>query len=347
MVWPVWYSPRDENTLELRIQNMKRVLVTGGAGYIGSHVCKLLAENGIEPVVYDSLEYGHDWAVQWGPLEQGLIHDEAKLAKVFARYQPEAVLHFAAYIAVGESVVDPLRYYQNNVDGSLSLLRVATEHSVDKFVFSSTAAVYGMPESVPMTESHRLQPINPYGHSKLMVERMLQDLEVAGLCRSVALRYFNAAGADAEGQTGEAHEPETHLIPLVLEAALGLREYITVFGDDYDTADGTCIRDYIHVTDLAQAHLDALRYLEHGGASTALNLGNGNGFSVREIIDCVERVTGRQVPVKMGPRRDGDPAVLIADASAAREKLGWTPAYAELETIVETAWQWLQKQSRE
>lgn len=322
---------------------MKRVLVTGGAGYIGSHVCKLLSENGIEPVVYDSMEHGHEWAVQWGPLEQGILHDQQRLLTVMQTYRPDAVLHFAAYIAVGESVADPLKYYYNNVSGSISLIEAMTATGIDKLVFSSTAAVYGMPEFTPITEAHPLQPVNPYGHSKLMVERALNDMAKTGKLNSVALRYFNAAGADASGLIGEAHDPETHLIPLVLEAASGLRKNITIYGDDYDTPDGTCIRDYIHVIDLAQAHLNALEYLAKGGQTGAFNLGNGSGFSVKEIIQSAERVTGLEIPVQMGTRRAGDPGVLIADASAAREVLKWTPKYAELDKIVESAWVWLQK----
>lgn len=324
---------------------MKTVLVTGGAGYIGSHICKLLAEQGIKPVVYDSLEHGYEWAVKWGPLEKGDLHDSEKLRHVIQHYRPEAVLHFAAYIAVGESVADPLKYYTNNVAGSLNLLREVAAAGIDKLVFSSTAAVYGMPEFIPITEKHPLCPVNPYGHSKLMVEQMLRDLEPAAGLRSVALRYFNAAGADASGLIGEAHEPETHLIPLVLEAALGKREHITIFGDDYDTPDGTCIRDYIHVTDLAQAHLDALNYLRNGGHSQAFNLGNGNGFSVKELIDCAERVTGKTIPVKVGARRDGDPSQLIADSTAARKVLGWKPELNDLDIIIDSAWAWLQSRS--
>ena len=268
-----------------------RILVTGGAGYIGSHVCKTLATAGYLPVVYDNLVYGHPRAVRWGPLEQGDLLDRQRLDEVIARHRPEAVLHFAAYAYVGESVEDPDKYYRNNVAVSLTLLEAMRGHGIGKLVLSCTCATYGVPRTIPIPEHHLQAPINPYGASKLMVERMLRDFEHAYGLRSVALRYFNAAGADPDTEIGEDHDPETHLIPLVLDAALGKRPSITVFGDDYDTPDGTCIRDYIHVTDLADAHVLALEYLEDGGISTAYNLGNGRGFSVRELIDCARRIT--------------------------------------------------------
>ena len=320
-----------------------RVLVTGGAGYIGSHACKALAQAGYEPITYDNLVYGHDWAVQWGPLERGDIADRARLDAVLARYRPAAVMHFAAYAYVGESVDNPGKYYRNNVAGTLTLLEGLRDAGIDRVVFSSTCATYGVPETIPIPETHPQRPINPYGASKLMIEQILRDFEVAHGLRSIALRYFNAAGADPAGETGELHEPETHLIPLVLDAALGRRGHITIFGDDYATPDGTCIRDYIHVTDLAAAHVLALRALEQGAATTAYNLGNGRGFSVRAVIDCAERVCGRPIPATRGPRRAGDPPQLVGDAGRIQAELGWTPHYAELETIVATAWRWHQR----
>lgn len=319
------------------------VLVSGGAGYIGSHACKALAAAGYQPVAYDNLAYGHESAVKWGPFERGDINDAERLDQVLKQYRPIAVMHFAAYAYVGESVQDPGKYYRNNVAGSLCLIEAANRHGIDKFIFSSTCATYGEPQQIPMTEAHRQMPINPYGHSKLMIEQMLRDFEVAHGLRSVSLRYFNAAGADPAGETGEDHDPETHLIPLVLDAALGVRPGITVFGDDYDTPDGTCVRDYIHVTDLADAHVSALRYLEKGGASGAFNLGNGNGFSVMEIIETAKKVTGKAIPFSIGPRRAGDPPKLIGDSARIRQVLNWQPAYADIETIIETAWQWQRK----
>ncbi|MFN3629337.1 MAG: UDP-glucose 4-epimerase GalE, partial [Casimicrobiaceae bacterium] len=288
---------------------MQQVLVVGGAGYIGSHTCKALAAAGYMPVTFDNLVSGHRWAVRWGPFVQGDVLDRAALDAVFERFRPVAVMHFAAHIDVGESVRDPGRYYRNNVAGSLELLRAAVAHGVAHVVLSSTAAVYGVPERSPLDESHPIAPINPYGASKFMVERMLGDFDAAHGLRSISLRYFNAAGADPEGETGEAHDPETHLIPLVLDAAAGLRPHIVVHGDDHPTPDGTCIRDYIHVSDLAQAHVLALRALEAGAATTAYNLGNGRGFSVREVIEVAREVTGRDISVVIGPRRAGDPPV--------------------------------------
>lgn len=319
---------------------MKHVLVTGGAGYIGSHACKALAAAGYVPVTFDNLVYGHRWAVRWGPFVHGDVLDRAALDAAMRAWQPVAVMHFAAYIDVGESVRDPGRYYTNNVGGALCVLRSMAAHDISAFVFSSTAAVYGTPRTKCLAESHTLHPINPYGASKLMVERMLQDFDAAHGLRSVSLRYFNAAGADPEGETGESHDPETHLIPLVLDAAAGIRPHITVYGDDHPTPDGTCIRDYIHVSDLAQAHVLALRALEAGAATTAYNLGNGRGFSVREVIDAARRVTGRDIPVVIGPRRAGDPPELVGDATRARSELGWVPQHADLHEIVRTAWAW-------
>ena len=325
---------------------MQTVLVTGGAGYIGSHACKALAHAGYLPVSYDSLEHGHAEAVRWGPLEQGNIADRARLDEVITRHRPLAVMHFAAYAYVGESVSDPGKYYRNNVAGSLTLLEALRDHGIAACIFSSTCATYGVPQRLPLTEDHPQQPINPYGASKLMVERMLGDFDAAHGLRSISLRYFNAAGADPEGETGESHDPETHLIPLVLDAAAGTRPSVTVYGSDYDTADGTCIRDYIHVSDLADAHVLAMRALLDGAKTTAYNLGNGAGFSVREVIDCARRVTGRDIAVAEGARRPGDPAVLVGDAHRIRTELGWSPRLADLEAIIATAWRWHQRSHR-
>ena len=321
------------------------VLVTGGAGYIGSHACKALAQAGHTPVSYDNLVYGHRWAVRWGPLEEGDISDRARLNAVIDQYHPAAVMHFAAYAYVGESVQDPGKYYRNNVAGTLTLLEAMRDHGVDQLIFSSTCATYGIPEQTPITEDHPQRPINPYGASKLMIERMLQDFEAAHGLRSVVLRYFNAAGADPDGELGEDHDPETHLIPLVLDAAAGKRSAITVYGDDYDTPDGTCIRDYIHVTDLADAHVRALNALGQGAEGAAYNLGNGQGFSVREVITEAERVTGRPIPVQVGSRRAGDPSRLVGHANQARAMLQWSPRHADLQHIIATAWEWHSRQA--
>jgi UDP-arabinose 4-epimerase len=318
----------------------ENILVTGGAGYIGSHVCKALHAAGYNPVTYDNLSSGHDWAVKWGPLERGDILDASRLKEVFASYKPAAVMHFAALIAVGESVENPAKYYRNNVAGSLSLLEVMSEQGVCPFIFSSTAAVYGLPEIVPIAETAKERPINPYGETKLIVERMLRDFIGAYGLNWTALRYFNAAGADPDGEIGEAHDPETHLIPIILEAIQGKRDRVNVFGTDYDTRDGTCVRDYIHVCDLADAHVAALERLRRGGSSGAYNLGNGAGFSVREVIAAAESVTGRAAPVHYGARRPGDPASLIADARRAKEELNWRPRLGSLDDIIGTAWRW-------
>ncbi len=325
------------------MMEQKTVLVTGGAGYIGSHACKALAEAGYLPVSYDNLVYGHPEAVRWGPLEQGDINDRARLDEVLEQYRPAALMHFAAYAYVGESVENPGKYYRNNVCGSLTLLEALRDHGIGRMIFSSTCATYGEPEQIPMDETHPQRPFNPYGESILMIERMLCYFDRAHGLRSVALRYFNAAGADPQAETCEDHDPETHLIPLVLDAAAGRREAIAIFGDDYPTPDGTCIRDYVHVTDLAQAHVLALQSLEQGGASTAYNLGNGQGFSVREVIDTVERVTGKSVTVRHAARRAGDPPRLVGDARRAREALNWRPQWASLEDIITTAWRWHQR----
>jgi len=319
------------------------ILVTGGAGYIGSHACKALFKKGFDVVVFDNLEYGHSDLARWGTLVQGDLLDRAVLASVFRKYAPEAVMHFAAYAYVGESVADPARYYQNNVLGSFNLAEAARAHGVEKIIFSSTCAVYGKPERVPITEDMPLNPINPYGNTKLAIERLLEDYEGAYGLKSVRLRYFNAAGADPEGETGEDHTPETHLIPLVLDAASGRREAITINGDDYDTPDGTCVRDYIHVTDLAGAHVLALEYLIKGGETAAVNLGNSRGHSVKEVIETTKEITGREFKVITGPRRPGDPPVLVGSNKVAERVLGWKPKRGDLKTIMEDAWRWHQK----
>ena len=315
------------------------VLVTGGAGYIGSHTCKALAEAKHLPVTYDNLCYGHEWAVKWGPLEKGELADTPRIVDVIRKYRIEAVMHFAALCYVGESVSKPDLYYRNNVLGSLSLLEAMRETGVKHLVFSSSCAIYGTPIQVPFDESHPQSPVNPYGNTKLVVEKMLQDFESAYGLSSVALRYFNAAGADPEGEIGESHEPEAHLIPLALRAVLG-GEKLTIFGDDYPTPDGTCLRDYVHVTDLADAHVLTLDALREGQAAFAYNLGNGNGFSVRQVVNAVEKVTARKVPILVGARRPGDPPALIADSSKARRELGWSPRHSTLEAMVESAWRW-------
>lgn len=324
----------------------KHILVTGGAGYIGSHACKALAQAGYIPLVYDNLVYGHEWAVKWGPFEKGDITDRKRLDEVIEKYEPVAVIHFAAYAYVGESVENPGKYYRNNVFGSLVLLEAMRDHGIQKIIFSSTCATYGVPLEVPIKESHLQNPINPYGSSKLMIEQILHDFDVAHQVQSISLRYFNAAGADPEGEIGEYHNPETHLIPLVLDVASGKRPHIVIFGDDYDTHDGTGVRDYIHVTDLADAHIRALKSLEKGAKTTAYNLGNGNGFSVKEVVATVEKVTGTKIPVVINPRRAGDPACLIGDAGKIREELHWNTKFSNIETIIQTAWNWHQNLQR-
>jgi UDP-glucose-4-epimerase GalE len=318
----------------------KTILVTGGAGYIGSHACKALARAGYRPVAYDSLIYGHREAVRWGPLVEGDLADRALLAETVRRYAIDAVMHFAAYAYVGESVVKPELYFRNNVINSLGLLETMLEAGIKEIVFSSTCATYGLPEAMPIRETTPQHPVNPYGESKLMIERALHWFGEAHGIRHVALRYFNAAGADTEGEIGEDHEPETHLLPLVLYTALGRRSHIDIYGTDYPTPDGSAIRDYIHVQDLAEAHVLALDYLRRGGASTALNLGTGQGHSVREVIAAAERVSGRPIARRETARRPGDPPALVADASRAREVLGWTPTHSDLDTILRTAWAW-------
>ena len=319
-----------------------KILVTGGAGYIGSHTCKVLARSGFEPIVYDNLSRGNSWSVKFGPLEVGELGDVVRLRAVLEKYRPQALMHFAAFASVGESVANPLLYYRNNIGGTTSLLQAIVDYQPIPVVFSSTCATYGVPNVIPIPEDHEQRPINPYGYSKLVVERLLADLDIAHQLRSVSLRYFNAAGADPDGEIGEAHDPELHLIPLVLAAARDGTS-IKVFGDDYDTADGTCIRDYIHVFDIADAHVRALKYLINGGRSCALNLANERGYSVREVIATAERVTGKPIRVEIAPRRPGDPAVLIGSSDRARDLLGWKPARSELAVQIQDAWNWMTK----
>jgi UDP-glucose-4-epimerase GalE len=319
---------------------MDPVLLVGGAGYIGAHTAKYLSGRGCLPIVFDNLGAGHRDAVKWGPLEVGDIADGPRLSEVLARHRPKAVLHFAAHAYVGESVIDPARYYQNNVAGTLSLLDAMRAAGVRHLVFSSSCATYGLPRSLPIVEEHAQDPISPYGRSKLMVEQILADYARAYDLRAVCLRYFNAAGADADGELGERHDPETHLVPIVLEAAAGRRSAVPVYGHDYPTRDGTCVRDYIHVTDLARAHHLALRYLLAGGASVNLNLGNGSGYSVQEVIEAARRVTGRRIEIDHQERRPGDPPELVAGSAKARQLLGWQAVDSSLENIITTAWRW-------
>lgn len=318
------------------------VIVTGGAGYIGSHTCKALARAGYLPVTYDSLCRGHAHAVNWGPLEQGDILDGERLRQVFRKHAPIAVIHFAALAYVGESVEQPLLYHQVNVGGSLSLLSAMQQEGVDRFVFSSSCATYGLPNALPIVEDTPQVPINPYGRSKLLVEHLLKDVAAAKGLSAVALRYFNAAGADPEGEAGECHDPETHIIPLMLAAARNQDQPLTIFGADYPTPDGTCIRDYIHVSDLADAHVRALVYMDQQAGFSAFNLGAGSGFSIRQLIAAAENVTARKVPHGYGPRRAGDPPVLVSASSRARNLLGWTPCYSDIDTILGTAWRWME-----
>ncbi|MCP1501139.1 UDP-glucose 4-epimerase [Pseudomonas migulae] len=318
-------------------------LVVGGAGYIGSHMVKHLLRAGHELVVADNFSTGYRDALTGGKLVELDIADAHALDALFAAHRFDAVFHFASFIQVGESVTEPAKYYQNNLAATLTLLQAMVRANIKHFVFSSTAAVYGDPVYVPIDEEHPKAAINPYGRSKWMVEQVLEDFDRAYGLKSVCLRYFNAAGADPEGQLGERHEPETHLLPLILQAASGRRASITVYGRDYDTPDGTCIRDYVHVADLAAAHALAVDYLVAGGASTAFNLGNGHGFSVQEVIDTARRVTDRAISVSDAPRRAGDPPRLVADPQKAHALLGWQPQFASLEQIVTHAWSWEQK----
>ncbi len=322
---------------------MGKILVCGGAGYIGSHVNKQLNKEGYETIVFDNLVYGHKEAVKWGDLVVGDLACIEDIEKIFNDYDIDAVFHFAAYAYVGESVKDPEKYYYNNVSNTLNLLHVMKEHDCNKIIFSSTCATYGEPEMVPITEDMPQNPINPYGATKLMVERIFRDYNKAYGLQFVVLRYFNAAGADPDGEIGESHDPETHIIPLVLDAASGKRPDVKVFGTDYDTQDGSCIRDYIHVTDLAGAHLLALHYLENGKESSFFNLGNERGTSVLEVVESVKRVTGKGFRVVLTDRRPGDPAKLVGSSRKAKATLGWRPVYEDIDTIVKHAWRWHEK----
>lgn len=318
----------------------KTILVTGGAGFVGSHACKALAKAGYQPVTFDSLERGHQWAVKWGPFERGDIRNEADLRRQFDTWRPWAVMHFAAYAYVGESNLEPLKYYDNNIGGSAKLLKTCAAFECRNVVFSSSCATFGVPDRLPLTEDDPQRPVNPYGYSKLVVERMLRDAELAHGIKSVALRYFNAAGADPAGELGELHEPETHLIPLVLFAAMGHLPSVKVFGNDYSTVDGTCVRDYVHVSDLADAHVSAVEWLAAGRKSNSFNLGNGRGYSVAEVIRVAEQVTGLAIKAEACPRRPGDPPILVSDFSKARRELGWKPKFSELSQQIDHAFKW-------
>ena len=315
------------------------VLVVGGAGYIGSHTCLKLAEAGFLPIVYDNLSNGHKEFVKWGPLAVGDIRDRARLNEVLEYYAPSAIIHFAALIEVGESMRDPLAFYDNNVTGSLTLMAAAKAADIRALVFSSTCATYGIPQQVPIVESHSQSPINPYGRTKLMVEQALKDLDRHADLRSVSLRYFNAAGADLEGRIGEWHTPETHALPLAIQTALGMRPNFEVYGSDYETRDGTCVRDYVHVLDLAEAHVRSVQYLLDGGNTLAINLGTGTGTTVQELLTTVEVVSGRNLPTTFKSRRPGDSPTLVANNELAMKVLQWQPRFS-LEEIVQSAWHW-------
>lgn len=323
---------------------MKNVLVVGGAGYIGSHTCKAMAKIGMKPVVLDNLVYGHRESVKWGPFYEGDLFDRELVSKIIDQEKIEAVIHFAAFAYVGESVKEPLKYYRNNTAGTIALLDACLAKNVNRIVFSSTCASYGIPASSPIDETFPQNPINPYGQSKLMVEKILKDLCHATETRAVVLRYFNAAGADPEAEIGEDHDPETHLIPLVLQAAADPSKPVTVFGQDYPTADGTCVRDYIHVNDLASAHILALQKMDSlPERYSVFNLGTQNGYSVAEVLREAEKVVGHPIPHKFGERRPGDPPALVATSRRAREILGWDPKHSDLATILGTAWGWYRK----
>jgi len=314
------------------------ILVVGGPGYIGSYMCKYLSKHGYTPIVLDNLSRGHRQAVRWGPFIEGSMANSGLLKQIFSEHEIAAVMHFAAFCYVGESVAQPAMYYQNNVASTLTLLEIMVEKGINNFIFSSSCAVYGEPIQIPITENHPQNPINPYGRTKLMVEQILEDFRDACGLNSTSLRYFNAAGADPDGELGEDHRPETHLIPLVLKAALSRGGEINIFGDDYPTRDGTCIRDYIHIDDLAQAHLLALERLLNGSPGGNYNLGNGEGYSVKEVIEVARSVTGRPIPSKVTKRRPGDPAILVSSSEKASRELGWNPRFPDLKTIIETAW---------
>jgi len=322
-----------------------KILVVGGAGYIGSHMVKDLLDAGYHVITLDDLSTGHRELLPGGEFIEGGLGDTVLLDKLFSTHKISAVMHFAAFSLVGESVEKPLKYYRNNMAATAELLDSMIRHSVKRFIFSSTAAVYGEPVDIPITESHPCNPTNPYGESKTAVERMLKDCDSAYGLKYISLRYFNAAGADKSGKIGERHRNETHLIPLVLEVAAGRRENIKIFGTNYPTPDGTCIRDYIHVSDLSGAHLLALNSLLSGGDSAVYNLGNNRGYSVREVIELARKVTGRPIPAIEADKRPGDPATLIASSDKIKKKLGWKPEYEDLETIIKTAWKWHQREA--
>lgn len=322
---------------------MKNILVTGGAGYIGSHTVMALLEQGYNTITFDNLSEGHRESVTGGEFFKGDLSDPEALREVFSTHSIDGVVHFASKCYVGESMENPQKYYYENVVNGLNLLKIMMEYGVKNIIFSSSAATYGNPHHIPITEEHPASPINTYGETKLIIEKILRDYDRAYGLKYISLRYFNAAGADPKGRIGENHEPETHLIPLVLDAAMGIRENIQIFGTDYDTEDGTCVRDYIHILDLAEAHILGLKKLFSGGKSGVYNLGTGNGNSVREIIEVAERVTGKKIPVKETPRRPGDPPALIASSKKAKKELGWKPAYEDINLIIETAWKWHKK----
>jgi UDP-glucose 4-epimerase len=322
---------------------MKRILITGGAGYIGSHMVAALGEQGYDVLVYDNLSTGYRDSLLFGKLVVGDLSDKALLEKTLREFKPDAVMHFAAYIQVGESVQEPLKYYHNNSVNAVNLLVAMTDEGIRNFIFSSTAAVYGHPKRVPIIEGETIDPINPYGSAKAFVEQVLKDLSFAKDFRYVALRYFNAAGADPQARIGERHNPETHLIPLILKAAKGERENVVIYGTDYPTPDGTCIRDYIHVMDLVDAHMRALQYLFEGNKSEVFNCGYGHGYSVRQVLDVTRRVTGIDLPIRESQRREGDSPILVADSSKLKQTLDWKPRYDDLEYVIKTAWDWERK----
>lgn len=319
---------------------MENILVTGGAGYVGSYVCKTLSSKGFQPIVMDNFFHGHHEAVKWGPFFEGDISDPALLDKIFASHDIQAVMHFGGFCYVGDSVNNPRDYYRNNVSAALVLLESMIDHAIPFFIFSSSCTVYGEPEEFPVKETHATNPISPYGRCKLMVEQILKDFSHAYGLKYVSLRYFNAAGADPDGEIGEDHRPETHLIPLVLQTALGQREEVEIYGDNYPTKDGTCVRDYIHIHDLAQAHVLALERMLKGRSGGIYNLGNEIGHSVKEVIKVASEVTGIEIPCRVSDRRPGDPPVLIGSSRKAMAELKWAPRYGDLRTIIETAWQW-------
>jgi len=333
----VWHAGRACQTL---VSPGVNILVTGGAGYIGSHTAKSLSRAGFAPVVYDNLSAGHRWSVKWGPLIEADLSDKASLKQALKEHNVTAAIHFAAHAYVGESAQEPRRYFQNNVANTLILLDALLDAGISHVVFSSSCAVYGEPRSLPISESHTKLPVNPYGESKLFIERVLEWYGRAYGMRWAALRYFNAAGADPEGELGEVHHPETHLVPCLIEAALGRLDTVELFGDDYPTPDGTAVRDYVHVSDLAEAHVATLQHLVSGGESFSANLGSGHGASVREVVSVVEHVSGKPIHTKIAPRRPGDPAILVADPTLVGKIIGWRAKHSSLEHIVSTAWNW-------